>query len=154
MIILLLLVRATGHLTRNPYGYFRCPGNRINAVLMWFVFCGMIWCFVYGCSQINWYWYTTYKLYGCYSSRTSRSLWIAHSTQRQRRGCNNIPSFCNEPHRSHFLFVKAAPGMTFTSWPQHHFVTIGKRERHVRKASHCGSKQQQRSCTAITHCVH
>ena len=89
MIILLLLVRATGHLTRNPYGYFRCPGNRINAVLMWFVFCGMIWCFVYGCSQINWYWYTTYKLYGCYSSRTSRSLWIAHSTQRQQRSCNN-----------------------------------------------------------------
>jgi len=26
--------------------------------------------------------------YGCYSSCTSRSWWIAHSTQRQRRGCN------------------------------------------------------------------
>jgi len=24
----------------------------------------------------------------CYSSRTSRSWWIVHSTQRQRRGCN------------------------------------------------------------------
>jgi len=32
-------------------------------------------------------------IYGCYSSRTSRSWWITHSTQRQRRGCNNIPSF-------------------------------------------------------------
>ena len=28
-------------------------------------------------------------IYGCSSSRTSRSWWIAHSTQRQRRGCNN-----------------------------------------------------------------
>jgi len=26
-------------------------------------------------------------------SRTSRSWWITHSTQRQQRGCNNIPSF-------------------------------------------------------------
>jgi len=26
-----------------------------------------------------------------------------------------------------------------------HTVAIGKPERHVRKASHCGSKQQQRS---------
>jgi len=32
-------------------------------------------------------------IYGCYSSPTSHSWWIAHSTQRQRRGCNNIPSF-------------------------------------------------------------
>ena len=30
------------------------------------------------------------------------------------------------------------------------FVVIGKPERQVRKASHCGSKQQQRSCAAIT----
>jgi len=27
-------------------------------------------------------------VYGCYSSHTSHSWWIAHSTQRQRRGCN------------------------------------------------------------------
>jgi len=27
------------------------------------------------------------------SSRTSRSWWITQSTQRHRRGCNNIPSF-------------------------------------------------------------
>jgi len=33
-------------------------------------------------------------------------------------------------------------------------VVIGKPERHVRKASHCGSKQQQRSCAAITLRVH
>jgi len=25
---------------------------------------------------------------GCYFSCTSRSWWIAHSTQRQRRGCS------------------------------------------------------------------
>ena len=30
----------------------------------------------------------TYTVYGRYSSRTSRSWWIAHSTQRQRRGCS------------------------------------------------------------------
>ena len=29
----------------------------------------------------------------CCSSRTSRSWWITQSTQRYRRGCNNIPSF-------------------------------------------------------------
>ena len=34
----------SGHLTRKPYGCFKCPGNKINAVLMWFVFCGMICC--------------------------------------------------------------------------------------------------------------
>ena len=34
----------SGHLTRKPYGCFRCPGNKINAVLMWFVFCDMICC--------------------------------------------------------------------------------------------------------------
>jgi len=31
---------SSGHLSRKPYGYFRCPGNEINAVLMWLVFCG------------------------------------------------------------------------------------------------------------------
>jgi len=29
-------------------------------------------------------------------------------------------------------------------------VAIGNPERHIRKASHCGSKQQQRSCAAIS----
>jgi len=29
-------------------------------------------------------------MYGCNSSRTSRSWWIAHSTQSQRRGSNTI----------------------------------------------------------------
>ena len=28
-------------------------------------------------------------IYGCCSSRTSRSSWITHSTQHQRRGCHN-----------------------------------------------------------------
>jgi len=32
----------------------------------------------------------TPHIYGCYSSRTSRSWWIVHSTQRQRGGCNNV----------------------------------------------------------------
>jgi len=48
------------------------------------------------------------------------------SAQRQRSGCNNIPSFLfNEPHRSHVLHMKAVPGASFTSWSQHHFVAIG-----------------------------
>jgi len=50
--------------------------------------------------------------------------------------------FCNEPHLLHILFVKVAPGTTFTSWSKHHFVVIGKAEQQVRKASHCGTKQQ------------
>jgi len=51
-------------------------------------------------------------------------------------------SFYNEPHQSHVLFVKCALGTTFTSWSQHHFVAIGKPKQQVRKALHCGSKQQ------------
>ena len=58
--------------------------------------------------------------------------------------------FYSEPHRSHVLFVKAAPGTTCTSWSQHHFVAIGKPERQVRKASNCGGKQQYRSHAMIT----
>ena len=38
--------------------------------------------------------------------------------------------------------VKAELGTTSASWSQHHFVAIGNPERHVRKASHHGSKQQ------------
>ena len=33
-------------------------------------------------------------IYGCCSSHTSRSWWIAHSMQRQRRGCNSSNT-CN-----------------------------------------------------------
>jgi len=51
-----------------------------------------------------------------------------------------IPHLYNKLHQSHILFVKSAPGMTITSWSQHHFVAIRKPERHVHKASHCGSK--------------
>jgi len=43
---------------------------------------------------------------------------------------------CITLHQSHVLFVKFAPGTTFTSWSQHHFVAIGKPEQQVRKASH------------------
>jgi len=56
------------------------------------------------------------------------------------------PPFYNEPHRSHVLCVKAELRKTPTSWSQHHFVAVGNPERHVRKASHRRSKQQQRSC--------
>jgi len=52
------------------------------------------------------------------------------------------PPFYNEPHRSHVLCVKAALRTTSTSWSQHHFVAIRNPERHVRKASHRGSKLQ------------
>jgi len=62
-----------------------------------------------------------------------------------REVATTSPPFYNESHSSHVLFVKVAPGMTFISWSQHHFVVIRKPERQVRKASHCGSKQQQRS---------
>jgi len=51
------------------------------------------------------------------------------------------PSY-NELHRSHVLCVKAELRTTFTSWSQYRFVAFGNPERHVRKASHCGSKQQ------------
>jgi len=63
--------------------------------------------------------------------------------QRNANGevATTSPPFYNEPHRSHVLFVKAAPGTTFTSWSQHHLVVIRKREGQVRKASQCGSMQ-------------
>ena len=38
--------------------------------------------------QTLYYFLFVSNIYGCYSSRTSRSWWIAHSMQRQRRGCN------------------------------------------------------------------
>jgi len=59
-----------------------------------------------------------------------------------REVATTSPPFYNELHRLHVLFVKAAPGMTFTSWSEHHFVVIEKLEWQVREASHCGSKQQ------------
>jgi len=60
-----------------------------------------------------------------------------------REVATTSPLFYNETHWSRVLFVKAAPGTTFTSWSQHYFVAIGKPERHVRKASNCGSKQNR-----------
>ena len=63
------------------------------------------------------------------------------------------PPFSNEPHWSHLLCVKAELGTTFTSWSQHHFVAIGNPERHMPKASHRGSKQQWRSCVAISRII-
>jgi len=79
-------------------------------------------------------------MYGCCSSRTSRSWGIAQSTQRHRRGCNNIPSFIQRtapiarslcegwtPHDLHILVtapfccdwkVRAASAPSFTLWQQ------------------------------------
>ena len=51
---------------------------------------------------------------------------IQHSANQEV--ATTSPPFYNEPHQSHVLFVKAAPGMTFTSWSQHHFVAIRKLE--------------------------
>ena len=76
------------------------------------------------------------------------AMWITHNANGEV--ATTSPPLYNEPHWSHVLCVKAQPGTTFASWSQQHFVAIGKPERHVRKASHCGSKQQQRSCDAIT----
>jgi len=82
-----------------------------------------------------------------------RTYPIRGESHIQRNACGEVatttPPFYNEPHQSQILFVKAAPGTTFTSWSQHHFVAIGKPDRQVRKASHCGSKQQYRSHAMI-----
>ena len=60
------------------------------------------------------------------------------------------PPIHNEMHQSPVLYVKVAPDTTLSSWSQHHFVAIGKPERQVRKASHCGSNRDQRS---LFHCL-
>ena len=44
------------------------------------------------------------RIYVCYSSRTSRSWWIAHSTQRQPRGCNSSKNE-NSSSKYHFVFM-------------------------------------------------
>jgi len=53
--------------------------------------------------------------------------------------------------------MKVAQITTFTSWSQHHFVATKKLEWRVRRAAHCGSKQQQESSQAaitIIACSH
>jgi len=71
---------------------------------------------------------------------------ISGESHNQRNTTGEVattsPPFCNEPHRSHVLCVKAELGTTFTSWSQHHIVVIGNPEQHVRKALYSGSKQQ------------
>jgi len=78
-------------------------------------------------------------IYFC-SLRTSRSWWITQSTQRHRRGCNNIPSFLQRtmpiahclcegwtPHDLHILVTapfccdwksRAAYAQSFALWQQ------------------------------------
>jgi len=72
------------------------------------------------------------------------SIWKPHfQCNANWKVPTTLPRFCNEPHLLHVLFVKVAPGTTFTScWSKHHFVVITKAEQQVRKASHCRNKQQ------------
>jgi len=58
--------------------------------------------------------------------------------------------FCNEPHDPTFFLWRLH--LARPSHPGHSTILLRseKPERHVRKASHCGSKQQQRSYAAIT----
>ena len=84
------------------------------------------------------------------SSCTSPSWWITQSTEHHRRGCNNIPSFLQ---RTTLIARSLCEG--WTRHDLHILVTAPfccdrNPERHVRKASHCRSKQQQRSCIAIS----
>jgi len=71
---------------------------------------------------------------------------VRDESHNQRNATREVattsPPFYNEPHRSLVLCVKADLRTTSTSWSQHHFIAIGNPERHVRKASHRGSKQQ------------
>jgi len=71
---------------------------------------------------------------------------ICGESHNQRNTAREVattsPPFCNEPHRSHVLCVKAELCTTSTSWSQHHFVVIGNPEQYVRKSAHRGSKQQ------------
>ena len=43
-----------------------------------------------------------------------------------REFATTSPPFYNEPHLSHVLHVKVAPGTTFISWSQHHFVDMSR----------------------------
>jgi len=70
-----------------------------------------------------------------------RSGWITHSTQRYRRGCNNISSFLP---RTALMARSFCEGFT---WHDLHILVTApfccdrKSEGHMRKASHRGSKQ-------------
>jgi len=60
------------------------------------------------------------RISGCYSSRTSRSWWTAHLTQRRRRGCNRVaqsePEFFGWNRSRIFLSDSGCPiGSFFTS---------------------------------------
>jgi len=78
----------------------------------------------------------------CCSSHTSLSWWITQSTQHNGRGCNNTPSFLQ---RTAQIARSLCEG--WTRHDLHILVTAPfccdrKPEGQVRKASHCGSKQQ------------
>ena len=95
--------------------------------------------------------HSTRSLYYClFAPHTYIFVLRAHPVRGESHNQRNTngevattsPLFYNEPHRSHVLCVKAKLRTTSTSWSQHHFVAIGNPELQVRKASHCGSKEQ------------
>ena len=51
-------------------------------------------------------------IYGCYSSRTSRSWWISPSTQRQSRGCNRSMTLKSSRFAARFQEI-GRPGSVF-----------------------------------------
>jgi len=90
-------------------------------------------------------------IYGFYFSRTSRSWWVTHSTQRQLRGCNNVSSFLQRTAPiAHSFYegciwhdidiimvtasfccvrkVKAANAQSFTLWQQATTEIITRRD--------------------------
>ena len=87
------------------------------------------------------------RIYGCYSSLVVNRTFNATPTERLQQH----PLLFTTKHTDRTFFLwRFSHSTTFTSWSQHHFVAIGKPEPRVRKASHCGSKQQQRSHAMIT----
>ena len=69
-----------------------------------------------------------------------RDVWpIEH---RAYRVAATIFPFLERTASNAGFIVKFASGTAFTSWLQQHFIANGKPERHVRKTSHCISKQQ------------
>ena len=76
-------------------------------------------------------------VYAFHSLRTSCLWWIAHSSQHQPWGCNNIPFSLQWTASITHSFCE---GCIWHKPSQHHFVAIRRPEWQVRKASHCGRK--------------
>ena len=68
---------------------------------------------------------------------------VNHNATPAERLQQHPPLFYNKLPQSLVLFVKASHGTTSTSLSQHHFVAIGKSERHMRKALHCAASNNR-----------